>query len=161
MNQRGDTLVEVLLATVVLSIIVAGAVTLTNRATRIGQTSFERTDVSNLLREQAELIRANPLQATSIGQITGALPADDTCSEEYLQGGGTTSFYIDSSSGSVDFVPGIKTDGFYRIWVERIDGSTFFDFDINACWEGIGGEVEQVSGMTVRISTGSTAGARP
>jgi len=57
-HQRGDTIVEVLVATVVLTIVLAGAYTVANRSTRINQTSIERTEVANQLTEQAELLRA-------------------------------------------------------------------------------------------------------
>lgn len=58
LDQRGDTLIEVMLATVVLTIVLAGAYTIANRSTRINQTSVERTEVANQLAEQAEVLRA-------------------------------------------------------------------------------------------------------
>jgi len=51
-----DTLVEVLLATVILSAVLAGAFALSNRALRIGQASLERTEAVNIVRENAEII---------------------------------------------------------------------------------------------------------
>lgn len=58
LNRSGDTLVEVLLSTVILSLIMASAFTLSNRATQVGQNSLERSQVSNNLQEQIEIIRA-------------------------------------------------------------------------------------------------------
>lgn len=58
LNKAGDTLVEVLFATTLLSIVLAGAYTLSNRATRINQQAFERTQVNALLQQQAEFVRS-------------------------------------------------------------------------------------------------------
>lgn len=58
LGKKGDTLVEVLLATVILSLVMAGAFTISNRATQIGQNSLERSQVSNNIQEQIEIIRA-------------------------------------------------------------------------------------------------------
>jgi|AntRauTorckE6833_2_1112554.scaffolds.fasta_scaffold00014_17 type II secretory pathway pseudopilin PulG len=57
MMRPGDTLVEVLLATVVLSIVLAGAFSLSNKAIQIGQSSIERTEAINLVRDYAETLR--------------------------------------------------------------------------------------------------------
>jgi len=56
-TRRGDTLVEVLLATVILSIVLAGAFSLSNQAIQTGQGSLERTEAVNIVREYAESFR--------------------------------------------------------------------------------------------------------
>ncbi len=57
-NQRGDTLVEVILALAMLSFIVVSSLTLSLRAYRQGQEAKERTVISNLMQEQAEGLRS-------------------------------------------------------------------------------------------------------
>lgn len=165
-SNRGDTLVEVLLATVVLSIVLAGAYNLSARATRLNQQAFERTQVSNLLQGQSELLRAardsqntNP---TLWGQILSrsnapGLPVD--CKSIDLTNLVTlkpSAFYmqIDSSS-NINLIddPTLVGD-FYWIWVEGQEaGGTdgYVDFSINACWERQGGGEQQQSGIFVRL----------
>lgn len=82
LNQSGDTIVEVMLAAAVLSVVMAGAFTLTNRATRLAQSANERTEVSNLLQREAELIRAKVAQSGSTFWTT----LDDPISGYYGNG---------------------------------------------------------------------------
>lgn len=179
LNKVGDTLVEVMLATAVLSMVMAGVFTLTNRATRLNQTANERTVVSNFMQREAELLRAKhktqsvefwatledtttPDEAKFVSAINtnfcdpvdGAQPADgsfymskkDLSMKEAKFESGT---FIDAGEDEAD-----STHDLYDIWIEAVDGptSTYADFFIFACWEGIGGEVMQSSGIVLRLS---------
>ena len=172
LNNRGDTLVEVLLATAVLSMVLAGAFSISNKATRVNQTAGERTQVSNLMQREAELIRAyRDKEPASFwldvdGKIqTGGENPDfclDTRANERLPG----SFFMADDGVGVDH-PTLEDitredgkmkdrypDDFFDIWVEAVDGpaSEHTDFFIYGCWEGIGGEVQQQSGLVMRLS---------
>lgn len=164
MNQRGDTLVEVLLATVVISVVIAGAYTLTNRATRLNQLSFERTTAVNQMREQIEYIRGmqigarndagwasltsyfsstNPVYDNCIPTATGKpFYADPT--QPY-----DTSAAVNTYSAGNDAYP-----DFYDVWVEayKPSGQNYIDFHVRACWQGAGGSGEQRAALVLRMA---------
>lgn len=56
-KQRGDTIVEVLVAILIVSLVLAGAFAATNRGTILSQRTDERAYASNLLQWQTELIK--------------------------------------------------------------------------------------------------------
>lgn len=165
-NQAGDTLVEVMLATAILSLVLAGAFTISNRATRINQTANERTQVSNLMQREAELIRAS--RDNDKATHWAGVDARSNVSENsaFCEGTGsnesTAAFYMeddltitdiqnDPSGKMIDYEP---TD-LFDIWVEAVDGPgpvvVYTDFFVYGCWEGIGGEGLQRSGLVMRL----------
>lgn len=172
-KQRGDTIVEVLISTVVIAIVLSGAYALTNRATRINQTAIERTTASKLMQEQIELIRgaqtkgANSETWQAIKDQSSQTPNYSSCTPS-----GPNGFYIDVNAigGGFDFdnagvvvpyddyianplVDSNPTD-FYRVWVEKVQpvAAGYADFHVRACWEGIGGEAEQKAAIVLRLS---------
>lgn len=168
-NQRGDTLVEVLLATVIISVVIAGAYALTNRATRLNQTSLERTTASNLMRQQLELIRGarsagantevwDAIVNGSGSKVTTVAPVYATCSPTT----GSRPFTINpntnfTNAGDVLTYSGstAPVNGLYRLWAEAYRpnaNSGYVDFHVRVCWEGIGGEVEQRSALVMRLT---------
>lgn len=56
-KESGDTLIEVLLAIAVLSAVVVGAVGLMNRGHAMGRDALERSQVTSLMTEQAEMLQ--------------------------------------------------------------------------------------------------------
>ncbi len=164
-GSAGDTLVEVMLATAILSLVLAGAFTISNRATRINQTASERTQVSNLMQREAELIRA--LKDTGEAALWTAVDSRNNGSENssFCDGSGSNprvgAFYVqddltiadistDSNGNVQDNIP---TD-FFDIWVEAVNSSapvTYTDFFVYGCWDAIGGEGFQRSGLVMRL----------
>jgi prepilin-type N-terminal cleavage/methylation domain-containing protein len=57
-SQRGDTIVEVMIAMAVASVVLAGAYALTNRNLSITQSTNERSQALQLVQKQIELMRA-------------------------------------------------------------------------------------------------------
>jgi prepilin-type N-terminal cleavage/methylation domain-containing protein len=173
-NQAGDTLVEVLLATAILSMVLAGAFTISNRATRINQSAEERTQVSNLMQREVELLKAK--HASNPDSLWNEL--DDTSVEPWFAGTTerSTSFCGDTgaSPSAGSFVvntdltlkkldpasrSGYYTDyddtDFFNVWIEAVDNgpaSSYADFFVYACWDGVGGEGYQQSGLVVRLN---------
>src|SRR5688572_22723676 len=56
-KQRGDTLVEVLMSLVVLSMVIVGAVTLMNRGLQSAQIALEHSQARQEVNRQLELLR--------------------------------------------------------------------------------------------------------
>lgn len=167
MRQRGDTIVEVLLATVIISAVIAAAYSLTNRATRFNQTSVERTKVANLMREQVELVRGartaagggsssvwdDIMDAASAGSpvYKDDAPCDPTT--------GTTTFYISTANTFESYDKGnpfqdAHSSDIFAIWLEAYLGPSddYIDVHARACWEGIGGEATQRSAIVLRLA---------
>ena len=172
-DQSGDTLVEVLLATVVLSIVLAGAFSLSTRALRINQTATERTEVVNKMREQAEALSyvANNRDSLAaewqdIKNISSTnrtfyfkLFVDPSDIEgggfEDPRGGNFIQLFTDEgeNGASVDSY-GAKGDvDLFDVWIEPRDGTDYIDFVVNGRWLGIGDNKVQSSTSVLRIST--------
>ena len=147
-SQRGDTIVEVLLATVVISIVITGAYVLTNRATRINQTAIERTTATNLVKQQTEFIRGMHTygrSGTAWGEIennyaVNARPTYTNCQPS----GGSRPFKADTTRGYDDAATindynfGSDT-GLFKTWAEAYQSSNdYVDIHVRVCWEGIG-----------------------
>lgn len=157
----GDTIVEVLLATVIMSFVVVGAYTLTNRSTRANQTAYEKTIVSNLMREQLETIRSVRTVAsneaawaqikTHVQNTLPSLPSANCVPDATYD-----AFYVDrtvidfkDSALIKDFTP---TPDLYQIWVVAYQPNPeYIDFHTVACWEGIGGEGLQRTSFVLRL----------
>lgn len=152
-RQSGDTLVEVLLATVILSAVLAAAYTLTNRATQINQESFERTQVSNYVQAQLEYIRAardryvaTDLSASQawnniIDKAATQVPLGSDCDDlSTLDSNRANAFYVENDGETA--TDGIQTlDSIFRVWVEispGLAGSDTYDVIAYGCWEALG-----------------------
>ena len=175
-NEHGDTLVEVLLATVVISIVIAGAFAISRRAAQINQAAYEKTEVSHQLTEYAELIRESRNVARNspgwqkLLSYSDATPVAVTdCSSSGARSafiindafnGGTpinpseASFFIDydrSTTPQADTYP----NDLFEVWGEVLEttavGSNYVDIYLRACWEGIGSETEQRSAIVLRL----------
>lgn len=159
-NQEGDTMVEVMLGVVILSIVLAAAYTLGNRATRIGGDASEKTLIANQLQEQIERIKnaqssggANWGNITSNLYNTGPGRPDLTNCNSPSPSGSSKPFAIkdDLSIETLNF-----TNGFYTVWIEGYKDDptspTYADFYIRACWQGREGPVDKRADMFIRIN---------
>lgn len=178
MSERGDTLVEVLLATVVLSIVLAGSFSLSTRALRLNQTATERTDVVNKMREQTEMLQLIHNNRETYSEIWNAIQARVTNNENFY-------FQLFSTPGDPasalnnplafntigladNFVPeyqpnaaneistGVYRDSYggadiYNIRIEPRGSAEYVDFEVRANWEGIGGLGEQQGASVLRL----------
>jgi type II secretory pathway pseudopilin PulG len=168
-KNKGDTIVEVLLASVLLSIVLAGAYSLSSRATRLNQSAYERSRATNLVQEQAELLKSikntgssewnnvtlliQPEEFFYNCRNTGLVTAKPAISGPTYAG----FFYLDDDDeGNIVVNDGAvkTTDDIYHTWVARSDqyiGNGHYDFSIYTCWEGLGSSGNQLSGAVVRL----------
>lgn len=176
-RQRGDTLVEVLMAIVILSIVIVGAITMMARGLTAAQIAVEHTQARNAINSQTELLRfmrdgylQDPTSA--VGQkwaelfAPSLLYADGTASS---YGGpcavtsGKRPFFLTTSGSLVQINPfdesikpaGVAIPG-QGMWIEATASPSnitpgYVDFQLRACWAGIGSSAQQQTVTAVRL----------
>lgn len=172
-SERGDTLVEVMLAISVLGIVVVGTMTIMNKSTLQMMDTLERTAVRTSINSQAELL--NYVRDSSKGEsstvwttiksrsTTSTSTISDAC--KYTS---TTSFYLSRSNDSADTVTltAINSNAKAKnttgkavagtgIWIDavRSNGGTipYIDFYIRACWTRLASGADSRSATIVRL----------
>lgn len=171
--ERGDTLVEVMLAISVLGVAVVGTMTIMNKSTLQMMDTLERTAVRTSINSQAELlnyVRDNSKGVSSAAwttiksrTVTSVSTINDPC--KYTS---TTSFYLSRSSDSADTVTltAINSNASAKnttskavvgtgIWIDavRSNGGSipYIDFYIRACWTRLANSADARSATIVRL----------
>ncbi|HCR56001.1 TPA: hypothetical protein DIV49_03435 [Candidatus Saccharibacteria bacterium] len=167
-GSRGDTLIEVLLAVTIFSMLAVGVITVMNQGTHAAQRALEITLVRQQIDAQAEALRAAQQTAVTdptvwndiTGSTTPVRSTSDPCPAQPTDVSGafvmnarnatrvTGASWLKSLNAAgapvyaqVDYT---GTPQSYGIWIERTAypaaGTTpaAFDFRIRACWFGIG-----------------------
>lgn len=175
-KERGDTLIEVLIALTVLSVVVVGAIALMNRGVTQMYDNMERAEVRLLIERQVELLTyardeylASIAGSTSTNANAVALwvsirnapsvssvPALDNCSDTSqgfsLQGSASTA--ISLSGVAQASAAGFPSSG-NGMWIQKIQSTTaavpFIDFYIRACWIQNSRDASQVESSVVRL----------
>ena len=176
--QRGDTLIEVLMSIVILSMVIVGAISLMARGLASAQIAVEHTQVRLAINSQTELLRylrdgyiKDP--SSQAGQQWSALVAsptyvntnpsvDDpsTCTVTL----GKTAFYVDQSgTGQVTIqpfdqtqIPNAAAEPGKGLWIEATPAPSgitpgYVDFQLRACWNGGASDATQQSITAVRL----------
>lgn len=159
-KQRGDTLVEVLMSLVVLSMVIVGAVTLMNRGMQSAQIALEHSQARQEVNRQLELLRylrdQYSINAASNDGVTwnSVISTSNATATDYTgctvtAGKAGTAFYLDRVGGvvqRVNFDPSLQPVTYATagrgLWVEA-DPSTgvspaYVDLVVRACWRGSG-----------------------
>lgn len=144
-QERGDTLVEVMMAIVILSIVIVGAITMMTRGLQSAQAAVEHTQVRLHINSQTELLRflrdgylQNPTSATGLEWrelFAASLLYADTAQSSY--GGacavtaGKRPFYLVESAGNVQItafnpsnLPTAAAQPGQGLWIEATASST-------------------------------------
>lgn len=122
LNVRGDTIVEVLIAIAVVSVVLAGAFAATRRSVNATRTAQEQGEALKLAESQVELIKG----AVSSG-APNILDSNNNC----INGAGGLSPSCVTTNG-ID----------YTTTVEHIGGSK--DFVTKVTWDGLSGGTNSV-----------------
>jgi prepilin-type N-terminal cleavage/methylation domain-containing protein len=167
--QAGDTLIEVMLAIVVLSMVLTGAYQATTGGLRIGQNAIERTSASQTTSAQAEALRtlrdqhtsnatSSALWTSAVGKVTSVTPSTTPCTGGGTPTTGSNPFWVNLGASSSTVNGGTQTQGYLKYWVEAYqpNGVTnYVDFYIRGCWQGIGATAGvQNTGIVLRLVTG-------
>lgn len=157
-SQRGDSLVEVILAISVLSLVIALSWSIVNRSLQISLVARQRVVMVNALKEQAEIlqahyasdtVRSNVMSGSIISVLYASTESDipnNPCGS--LQGDGTINaahaFHFNDraevTAGAKDEVKGYPGS---HLWVQRAEGpgslgGAYVDFYVRACWDTVG-----------------------
>lgn len=155
LDNRGDTLIEVLIAISIISLVLASSYGLTTLASRIGIAARERTQAVNFAQAQAEISRTISKKNWShAAQIVGENDSVDW----YFR---PASANWEPTNGKYS-PPGYGAE--YKIWINAsakdINGQRTtnsanieaIEYDITVTWSSIQGDREENTGVVVRVT---------
>jgi len=172
-NQRGDTIIEAILAMALITLVLFTTWSLTNRSSQLSLAARKRIVMVNHLKEEAEIIRGwrdgaasasdfrNAPQLAGKSVAVGSVPVNPC--DESRSAVPPNSFNVSlNSSGGFDVTNNPKTvesDPTSQVWVQVEDDPSatnkqYIDFYLNACWHS-GGSVqkEENSQILMRLNT--------
>lgn len=178
-RQRGDTIIEVLMAVTIFSMIAIGSLSVMNRGLSISQYSLEITQVRQQLDKQAELLRFVHSQSRlgdekftdvwddATSGMSGGLEnriGIEQCPDSFPDGGFALAVdeesklikSISAPAGTytqpVTFarVDGSSSQGI-SIQLSKVEGGAAYDAHIQACWYGPGQQSPATLGTIVRL----------
>lgn len=181
--ERGDTLIEVLLGIVILSMIVVGAITLMGFGIAQAENSVEHSEVRTQIDGQANILlylRDQYVAADKVATPTSAVwaailashvtPVASSASEPTQVDTCThtgSSFYLDQSNPNL---PAISTSigspvtfakSGQGLWIDAYapyvtpPAPQYVDFIIKGCWQPAGNGPEQQEASVIRIYNGN------
>ncbi len=165
LNQKGDTIIEVILAAAVITLVLFTSWSLVNRSTQLSLAARKRVEMVNQLKEQAEVLQAkraaNPTgfldDLTTYANI--ANPEANPCDSLDMNSPTSQppqSFYLSAAGSTVAPVSGVKKVKLAdnsRIWIQKQQNASYVDFYIRGCWLS-GGSVQKTENahMVVRLN---------
>lgn len=182
-QQKGDTLVEVLLAMAILSVVAVMTISLMNRGLLLTQNSIERSQVRAYMEGQLASLRYfrdksmlpggsvewTKVLANGVSGSPTALVSDTTCKPDaavmpkpfYIQAvvAPTGSLTVKPYDPNISTPASIATPGNW-LWIEAYNvnqaatSAKAIDFVIRACWYPKGNGPIQSETMTVRLYDG-------
>ncbi len=150
-NQRGDTIVEVLIAVAVMSSVLAGAFTVSQKSVIAVRDSQERGEMLQTLQGQVEQVRSIAMQSTSVTDPIFASP--DFCIDKTVptptRVNQPVTFDINDLSSYSAGCTDINTR--YNVNVKYDSATSTFVF--TGKWDGLNG-LQKQSKLSYRISPG-------
>ncbi len=135
-NNKGDTIVEVLISLAVLGMVIGGAYSIVNAALRNSRQAQERAEATKLAESQVETIKAG-VDGISDGSpfcLVGSNPP-----VTWLASVPPADYGVDDFAGYPEACKG-RNSGFHNVFIVK-QGSTY---TVNVRWERIGGGREQL-----------------
>lgn len=153
-DSKGDTIIEVLLAMTLLTLILFTSWGLVNRSTQLSLAARKRIDMVNQLKEQAEILKAKFAETGSSEDVIKALNDpllrvqksvttydEDFCNESTANGARPNTFHYNDDAVMAENA--IVTDGVQAVWIEYTGTPTtdgYADFYVRGCWLTSGGQ---------------------
>jgi prepilin-type N-terminal cleavage/methylation domain-containing protein len=154
LSQSGDTIVEVLIAIAIVSSVLAGAFSVTQKSVRAVRSSQEHAEMLQLLQGQVELVRAIavndiPGSAALFGTVGSYYCIDTSSKALQIYSGGEV-----APAGNLANVPAAckGLSGLYNIGIKAtksVDGNYTFTF--NGWWDAQGGGTNNMQ-LSYKIS---------
>lgn len=176
-NERGDTLVEVLIAVAVLSVAIVGGLGIMNFGYSLANNAVERTQVQASMNSQLAMIsyardayiQANKQPSSGgsrawqaiMSHVTTGAPNTSVCNGATPQPSG--GFYVKEDIATLDTASVTPFNGAAAttlaqpgsgMWVEgrQAGGSVHYvDFYVKSCWSPIGANADQTSRTVMRL----------
>ena len=174
-QERGDTLIEVIVATAVLAMIIVLSIGIMNRGTAQAQRAVEGTFVRQEIDSQTELLRYardsyvdkssdtatklwNDIRAKRSGNVMSF--TDLASLGECKPPSGQNAFYLVTNGGEVALganaftAPQTYATAGNGVWIEATSASAnanYLDFYIYACWSAITSGPNSTTGTIVRV----------
>jgi len=173
---RGDTIIEVLLAITVFSLVSVGGISLMNQGTAIAQRALEIDWVRQQMDTQTDALRflnrqhiKNPNSPGVWSDITARYTVDKAQEFEGMINGSDCvrhaikPFALDVSGSGIALLGSIQNASTYAqvsgsvaqgLWIEAVHSSStphFYDFHIRACWNTSGQSAPITLGTIVRL----------
>lgn len=156
-NQLGDTIVEVLLAVVVVGLAVTLGYGVASRSLKTNRQAQERVEALKVVESQLERLKK---RATTDGPTSGVFQASSFCLAD--DGGTNQVVGQDAPADNIkdDPLTGYNdscVDGLYHVNVKRDNtGNGTVQFTVTARWFGIGGVEKEETLIKYRVYPGST-----
>ena len=120
--ERGDTIVEVLIAVAIISLVLTAAYALTNRNVRSIQETQEQAYAQKIVQQQVELLRAASTKPTTDGCFSAA---------------GT---FVNTTNSACSITSGGST---YKLEIKRLGATS--KYSIKASWDTLAGSSAAVT----------------
>lgn len=176
-SQRGDTLIEVLMSIVILSIVIVGAITVMSRGLRASQLAVEHTQVRFQINAQLEMLKylrdgyiSDPTSTagqTWLALFSGSPLYANTIASNYSETSCVVTsnkdgFYLTQTGGVVNvnqynssLAPATYAMPGQGMWIEMTRSTgispAYVDILIRGCWAGIGDSAQQRSVTAMRL----------
>jgi Tfp pilus assembly protein PilE len=169
---RGDTLVEVLMSVVILSMVIVGAMTMMSRGLGASLVATEHTQSRLQVSQQTEMLhylrdgylqdKTSALAGAWTNVITNYANTNSSAYGGCAVSAGKNAFYLDQADPAnivknynASIVPSTSAVAGQGLWVEATNSSgaapAYTDFQIHACWAGPGSSGQQQVVTTVRL----------
>jgi hypothetical protein len=145
-NSRGDTIIEVMMSLMIVSMALGFSYRLASNSTRIGQEAHERTEASKLAESQIELMKASVdagnlfvltpnsfcmiQNSVNIRNLAAGTPASDAASD-----GDFSAYHSDCKRS------------FYAIGIVPSQSGSTYEYAVTVRWDGATGNRQEVKLM--------------
>lgn len=143
-KDRGDSLLEVILAISVLSVVAVGSMAVMNRGNALAQAALGRTETRALINTQSQLLqyaRTDSVLWANVKSVSYPNTANATNYSPRGTSSGSTarSFYLDNNGNVVSATSQTVPFGSGQTWVDGVcPSSNYCDFYIKANWSTAG-----------------------
>ena len=136
-NQSGDTIVEVLIAMVVLSTVVIGAYQISNMSLKQIRMAQERTEAQEIARQATE--RLDMVYSKNKTTFASATPVPDFCID--LKSVGDSGYTIKRTTDTPSFTCLFGESDRYLLTITNVPP---YGFETTVTWDSVGGGQERL-----------------